>query len=119
MPDNIAALNNLAWLYHERGDRRAVDLARRAYELAPRCPEVMDTYGWAMFNLGSPEEGLRMLQEALVLAPDHPEIGFHVGYALHKSGRDKEAERVLKSITRETPDSPFAKQAQELLEDLK
>ena len=119
LPDNIAALNNLAWLYQVRGDRRAVDLAKRAYELAPRRPEVMDTYGWAMFNLGSPEKGLRMLQEALVLAPDHPEIGFHVGYALHKSGRDKEAERVLKSIIRETPDSPFAKQAQELLEDLK
>ena len=114
-PDNIASLNNLAWLYQVRGDKRAIDLSKRAYELAPMRPEVMDTYGWAMFNLGSPEEGLRMLQEALLLAPDHPEIGYHVGYALHKTGRDKEAARVLKSIVRETPDSPFAKQAQELL----
>jgi len=118
-PDNIAALNNLAWLYQARGDKRAIELARRAYDLAPRRPEVMDTYGWAMFNLGSPEEGLRILQEALLLAPDHPEIGYHVGYALHKSGRDKEAARVLKSIVRETPDSPFAKQAQELLAQIK
>jgi putative PEP-CTERM system TPR-repeat lipoprotein len=54
---NPIVLNNLAWLYHESGDERALDLARRAHELAPTSPEIMDTYGWIMLSSGKHEQG--------------------------------------------------------------
>src|SRR5690606_4268295 len=34
-PDNAVALNNLAWLYYQRSDKRAEATARKAYSLAP------------------------------------------------------------------------------------
>ena len=43
------ALNNLAWLYFERGDNRAVDYARRAFEGASKRAEIMDTFAGFSF----------------------------------------------------------------------
>ena len=46
MPKNTIVLNNLAWLYHESGDQRAVPMAQKAYELSPDNAAIVDTYGW-------------------------------------------------------------------------
>jgi Flp pilus assembly protein TadD len=36
-------LNNLAWLYDQKGNReKALGYARRAYELSPKQPEIAD-----------------------------------------------------------------------------
>ncbi len=45
LPDNPEALNNLAWLLHERGKNtdEAEALAARAVELAPARPAFLDT----------------------------------------------------------------------------
>lgn len=109
-----AVLNNLAWLYLERGDKRAIDTGRRAYELAPQRAEIIDTYGWVLFNFGEEKDGLRLLQQALVLAPRHPEIGLHVAEALHRSGRDKEAVPLVERVIKDHPDSEWQERARDL-----
>ena len=44
---SAANLNNLAWLYDQKGDtEKALGHARRAYELSPKRPEIADTLGW-------------------------------------------------------------------------
>jgi cellulose synthase operon protein C len=80
------ALNNLAWMLHQKGDARAVDLAKRAHEAAPHYPEIADTYGWILVRMGKVPDGLAVLQSALANAPTNPDILYHAAFALQKSG---------------------------------
>ena len=114
-PDNVLVLNNLAWLYQTKGDHRAVELAKRAYDQASNRPEIVDTYGWALVRLESADRGLPLLQEAYAKAPENPEIGYHVGYAMMKSGRAAEGQKLLQRLIKNHPDSPFAEKARGLL----
>ncbi len=116
MPNNTTALNNLAWIYQEKGDRRAVELARRAYDQASDRPEIVDTYGWTLVQLGDVAKGLSLLQEAHAKAPENPEIAYHTGQALLKAGRTEEGRKLLQRLVRDHGDSPFAAKAKELLQ---
>jgi predicted Zn-dependent protease len=61
-PKNAAALNNLAWLKYEAKDAGALDLARRAHEMAPADPRIIDTLGWILVESGQVKEGLALLE---------------------------------------------------------
>jgi putative PEP-CTERM system TPR-repeat lipoprotein len=111
-------LNNLAWLYQERGDTRALEVAREAYDLAPERPEVADTYGWILVQTGNSREGLSILQQAYVAFPTQTEIGYHVAVGLKEEGRDEEAVRLLRRLLREAPNFPQAEEARALLAEL-
>ncbi len=69
--------NNLAWLYFEKSDNKALDTAEKAYKLAPEDPNILDTYGWILFKNGYHEEAIPHLKKALEKAPNHPEIKKH------------------------------------------
>lgn len=113
--DNPVILNNLAWLYLERDPQRAAELATRAYELAPTRAEIVDTYGWVLFQTGRRSEGLAALQQASIIAPRNAEITLHVAEALHLVGRDAEARPMLERLLREQPSGGFADAARQLL----
>ena len=117
-PENPAVLNNLAVLYQETGDPRAIDTARKAYELGAQRPEVVDTYGWTLVGAGRLQEGLVLLQQAHVMAPEHPEIAYHVGAALIQAGRAAEARPILERVVREHAGTPSAQQADTVLRGL-
>ena len=55
-------LNNLAVLYHSQGNPKALDVAERAYRVAPRAPEIQDTYGWILLGAGKTAQALGLLQ---------------------------------------------------------
>src|SRR5699024_4820280 len=57
-PANALALKNLALIYFEQGDTRALNLAKQAYAAAPENPAIMDTLGWILVNEGSVSQGL-------------------------------------------------------------
>lgn len=77
-PDNPLLLNNLAWLYYERGNPRAVVLARKASELAPDNADILDTYGWVLVQSGEREQGIELLERAAAIAPASEEIARHL-----------------------------------------
>jgi Flp pilus assembly protein TadD len=114
-PENASLLNNLAVLYQELGDPRAAATAKRAYDLAPERPEIVDTYGWILVEQGRVQEGLVLLQQAFVTSPQHPEIAYHVAVALSKAKRAGEAKPILERIAREHPGTPFAEKARAML----
>ena len=115
---NPLLLNNLAWLYQQKGDARAEAVAKEAYELAPGRPEIADTYGWILFNNGQKEEGLNILQQAYLAFPTQTEIGWHVAVALEGLGRNEESAQILRKILREAPNSEQAADARALLDKL-
>ncbi len=77
-PSNASALNNLAVLYQERNDSRALITAERAYQLAPKDPAILDTYGWLLVQNHQREKGLRLLQQAAILVPNSAEVKQHL-----------------------------------------
>ncbi len=115
---NPLLLNNLAWLYQEEGDARALSVAKEAYDLAPNRPEIADTYGWVLYNSGQKDDGLRILQQAYLAVPTQTEIGYHVAAALAGVGRKDESIQILRKILRESPTSEHAADAAELLKKL-
>ena len=117
-PTKAIALNNLAWLYHGEGDSRALETAKKAYELSPDRPEIADTYGWVMVQNGKVTEGLTILQQAYLGSPAHTEIGYHVAVGLSMADRKGEAIRVLRRLLRENPGAAQAEDAKALLDKL-
>jgi cellulose synthase operon protein C len=77
-PNLSVALNNLAWLYYEDKDERALELAKKAAALAPKSAEILDTYGWILVEMGDAEMGLGVLEQAAKLKPDNADIQAHL-----------------------------------------
>lgn len=117
-PQDIVALNNLAWLYHQAGDARAVDLARQAARLAPNSAAVLDTLGWILVEDGKVEEGLGFLTRAASAPQSDPEIRYHLAVALARSERPGEARRLLEELLNGPAKFPSRAEAQGLLSRL-
>ena len=77
-PRSPVVLNNLAWAYHQTGNKRAISTARQAYELAPDNAAVADTYGWVLLKNGQTSAALDILRKAAALAPENEEIQQHL-----------------------------------------
>jgi putative PEP-CTERM system TPR-repeat lipoprotein len=95
LPDNPVLLNNLAWLYGERNDPKAFDIAEKAYRLAPQSADIADTLGWLEFKKRDKTRGLDLLKKAHELQPNRPEIGYHYAQALRDLGDAAKAKDVL------------------------
>lgn len=116
---NMIALNNLAWLYLDIDARKALELAERAFQLAPEQAEVMDTFGWILVQQGSQvERGVSLIQSALDKQPDVASIRYHYAYALAKSGNRVRAIEEVKRVIRENPTFPELNDAKALLKQL-
>lgn len=97
-PDNVIALNNLAWEYFVNGDARAEDLARRAFEQSPDNGSVADTLGWIQVKQGELEEGVSVLRKAVELTGGNPEVRYHLAVGLASAGQTDEANRILEEV---------------------
>ncbi len=115
-PNNIIALNNLAWLDRNRDLTLALEHAERAHDLAPDAPNVLDTYGQLLLKKGEQDRGLRMLQRAVDAAPNDPELKLHLGRALLQYGQPAEGARILQQLIDEHQQGAEVDQARGLLQ---
>ena len=90
-PENIAALNNLAWVYFRLNNIQAIEYAEKAYVLNPDRPEVVDTLGWILLNNGNTERGYNLIRSAFNGKPYSPNIIYHYAYALNSVGERQKA----------------------------
>ena len=97
-PENAILHNNLAWLYSQTADSRATEHAKRALELLPDNPNVLDTYGWILAQGESPHQGLSLLEKAIERAPGDPLIRYHLAGTLALIGQPYQARRELEYI---------------------
>lgn len=106
-PDNVVALNNLAWLLRKNDPAKALEYAERALELAPNAPPVMDTLGMLLLEKGEAKRSLRLLRKASDRAPENLTIRYHFALALAQNGESAQARQVLDGIL--DAKQPFAK----------
>ncbi|MEM7252520.1 MAG: XrtA/PEP-CTERM system TPR-repeat protein PrsT, partial [Pseudomonadota bacterium] len=97
-PENIPAMNNLAWLTGEADAARALVLAERALQLSPDNPQLLDTAGWFLLQVGQTERGVSYLQRAADALPDNANIRLHLAVAYYEVGRLEEALAEVKAL---------------------
>lgn len=97
-PENILALNNLAWIYSIQGNSKALELARQAYKLKPESAAIMDTYGEVLMAQKQYARGLEILKKATSVAPEAMEIQFHLARAYHLNQKNRRAREILTNI---------------------
>lgn len=128
-PDNVIAINNLAWTLCEEQDKhqQAFDLAQRGLKIAPNYVDLIDTRGVAYYRLGQFDKAVQNFTNCLKLYPKGtPAIAatyFHLGRALAKLGQKEEAiEKLNKALelNAETGDlsATDAAETQRLIEEL-
>jgi putative PEP-CTERM system TPR-repeat lipoprotein len=117
-PRDAVILNNLAWLYHTKGDARALPTAKAAYDRARDNPAIADTYGWILVESGDLETALPLLRDAAAAMKDQPEVRYHYAAALAKAGKVDLARRELTELLQTNGHFPSVTEAQKLLRQL-
>ena len=104
-PDHADALNALGYTLADRTDRyeEAYTLIKRAIELKPDEPYIIDSLGWVLYRMGRHREALEQLRRAMSLDPD-PEIAAHLGEVLWVLGEKAEAHDVWSTALEAAPD---------------
>jgi len=78
-PNNILALNNLAWFEYQKKNLVLADsYGERALKLAPNNVNVLDTLASIKIAIGNKEKGIEMLKKAQQIAPNNIVIEQHL-----------------------------------------
>ncbi len=117
-PDNLAALNDLAWSHQRLGQAQALGFAQRAYRLAPDNPAILDTLGWIYLEQGELGKAMPLLQKASAGAPQAGEIHYHYGMLLARTGDKRGARRELEKALASGPSFTRRAEAKALLATL-
>jgi Flp pilus assembly protein TadD len=117
-PHDAVALNNLAWVYQQKGNPEARSLALQAYILLPGT-QTADTLGWILTENGDSTSGLPLLRQASATAPTDYRIRYHYAVALGKTGNVDEAVRQLNQVIGAKGNFREKTDAQALLDELK
>ena len=94
-PDNAQAYNALGYTLADRKIRlsEANQLIKKALELSPNDPYILDSQGWVYFRLGELRQAESVLRQAFKLRPE-AEVGAHLGEVLWENNQREEAKRL-------------------------
>lgn len=92
-PREATVLNYLGYSWAERGENleEAFALIEKAVALQPSSGAIIDSLGWAHYQLGDYEEAVGHLEQAASLEPADPTITDHLGDVYWRLGRRIEA----------------------------
>ncbi|HWC61543.1 MAG TPA: tetratricopeptide repeat protein [Verrucomicrobiae bacterium] len=112
-PNFGPALNNLSYDYAEKLNNldKALPLAEKARDLAPRDPSSADTLGWIVYKKGDYARARGLLEESAAKDPNNLEIQFHVGMVRYMMGDEEPARVALQQVVASTKDSPGKEEA--------
>jgi tetratricopeptide (TPR) repeat protein len=117
-PQNIQALNNLAYLLTEHGNKpdEALKYAEKAGELSPQDPDIADTLGWIYYRKGLYSLAVRHLERAASMDKGRAVPKYHLAMAYAKGDNAARARATFAVALKLNPNLPEAKAAKELLE---
>ena len=107
-PGNVAARLLLARVQNESGDRVAEIETYRA--IISRDPSNLVALNNLAYQLAanSPDEALRLAEQAAELAPDEPSVQDTLGWVYYRKGLYSMAVRCLKTAVEKEPNTPAA-----------
>lgn len=117
-PENIVALNNLAWFLRKDNPVQALEYALTATDLVKNSPPLMDTLALVQAENNQYDAALVTIREALRLNPGIPAMEFHYAQIQAMKGDNKDAAVTLRRILRKYEAFPEREAAQELLDSL-
>jgi Flp pilus assembly protein TadD len=71
--------------------QEAMEMVKKAVELRPNDGYIIDSLGWAYYQLGDYEQAVTHIERAVELLPADPIIAEHLGDAYWRVGRKLEA----------------------------
>jgi tetratricopeptide (TPR) repeat protein len=88
-PEQPELLNYLgySWVDRNRNIPQALTMLEKARSLRPYDGYIVDSVGWAYYQLGRYDDAAKTLEAAVLLVPGDPTINDHLGDALWKAGR--------------------------------
>lgn len=97
------AKNNLAYLLvnhlaSPENNQKALQLVTEALDEAPEDPNILDTKGWILYQLGDYQQALTFLQQAVDFGPENPAIKYHLAATLAKLGESAQATDILEKL---------------------
>jgi tetratricopeptide (TPR) repeat protein len=103
-PDFAQAYNALGYGMLERNERipEAMELVKKALQLAPDDPSIMDSVGWGYYRSGKLDESVKMLRRAYA-GNANPEIAAHLGEVLWVRGDKAEARKIWRESLKKNP----------------
>ena len=103
-PDNAHAHNALGYTLADRNQRlpEAYALIRKALDMSPDDPQIVDSLGWVYYRMGETSKALVQLRRAYQLKPD-VEVAAHLGEVLWTSGAKDEALKVWREASGREP----------------
>ena len=118
-PNNIAALNNLAYLLTDNfgQEKESLELAMSAYRAQPNDPRIMDTLGYILYKNNRTEDALTLLTRAAELLPDVATVKLHLAMAYAEKKETAEAQQLLEQVIANGSEVDV-KQAKTLLKSL-
>ena len=103
-PDNAHAHNALGYTLADRNQRlpEALALIRKAIDLSPDDPQIIDSLGWIHYRMGENDKALEQLRRAYRMKPD-VEVAAHLGEVLWTTGARDEALKVWREASGREP----------------
>ena len=116
-PDNVEALNNLAYLKADDGVDldQALAYAQRAQQKRPNDPNVIDTLALIYIRKNLTDDSVRMLRDLVSKKPENATFHLHLALALYQKGDRPEAKKELQTAMRNKPTDRDQGKIKELL----
>lgn len=90
-PQDLVALNNLAWVQLQAGKAEAMATVDKALKMSPQAPALLDTKAMILAAAGRLDEALALQRQAVERAPDLSAHRLHLAQYLLKAGKRDEA----------------------------
>ena len=111
VPNQPDVLNYLAysWIEQDSNLEQAKKFILKAASIKPRDPYIVDSLGWAYYNLKEYDKAIKELEKAIDLKPTDPIINDHLGDAYLKVDRKLEALYQWKKAIQFKPENDLEK----------